>query len=105
MTLVRAIVADDLAAVRKLVVATPGLATARAEAGATRSEAAPHFLDEISHYVYAGDTALHIAAAAHQPRMVELLLKSGADVAARNRRQAEPLHYAVDGGPASSRWN
>lgn len=55
--------------------------------------------------MYEGDTALHMAAAAHQPLVVEKLLTMGANVCARNRRGAEPLHYAVDGGPRSPRWN
>jgi ankyrin repeat protein len=50
------------------------------------------FLDRIHHYAYAGDTALHIAAAAHRPATAELLLAEGADVSARNRRGAQPLH-------------
>jgi ankyrin repeat protein len=49
--------------------------------------------------VYAGDTALHIAAAAHQVALVRKLIAHGADVRARNRRGAEPLHYAANGGP------
>ena len=37
--------------------------------------------------------------------MVEKLITIGADVRARNRRGAEPLHYAVDGGPGLTAWN
>ena len=37
--------------------------------------------------------------------MVEKLITIGADVRARNRRGAEPLHYAVDGGPGLPAWN
>jgi hypothetical protein len=29
----------------------------------------------------------------------------GASVRARNRRGAEPLHYAADGNPGSAGWN
>jgi ankyrin repeat protein len=34
-----------------------------------------------------------------------LLVEVGADVGARNRRGAQPLHYAVDGVPGSPNWN
>ena len=34
-----------------------------------------------------------------------MLLSAGADVGAGNRRGAQPLHYAVDGGPGSPTWN
>ena len=37
--------------------------------------------------------------------MVEKLITIGADVRARNRRGAEPLHYAVDGEPGLPAWN
>ena len=50
----------------------------------------------IMHYLYAGDTALHMAAAAFRRPMAELLVGHGADCRARNRRGAEPLHYAAD---------
>jgi len=51
--------------------------------------------------VYVGDTALHIAAAAHHRELSKLVVAQGADVRARNRRGAEPLHYAADGSPAA----
>lgn len=46
-----------------------------------------------------------MAAAARQGRIVRELIARGADVRAKNRRGAEPLHYAVDGGPGSPVWN
>ena len=52
-----------------------------------------------------GDTALHIAAAADRREIVRKLIVIGADVRAKNRRGAEPLHYAVDGMPGSRAWN
>jgi ankyrin repeat protein len=73
--------------------------------GATRDYAKTYFLTAIHHYVYSGDTALHISAAAHQRRLAESLVVRGADVRARNRRGAEPLHYAADGGPAANGWD
>jgi ankyrin repeat protein len=75
------------------------------EQGATRLEAIDYYLDQINHYVYAGDTALHVAAASYQPALGRALTKGGADVSARNRRGAQPLHYAADGSPGSAHWN
>jgi ankyrin repeat protein len=105
LALSRAIAAHDEAAVKRLLAASPALATARLTTGATRREAAAYFLEEIRHYVYAGDSALHVAAAAHHPSLAGALLKAGADVDARNRRGAAPLHYAADGGPAAPAWD
>jgi Ankyrin repeats (many copies)/Ankyrin repeats (3 copies) len=105
MALVRAIVDDDAAAALRLLAASPVLVSARAEEGATRQAAKAYYLDEIAHYLYAGDTALHIAAAAYRLEIVRKLIAMGGDVRARNRRGAEPLHYAVDGAPGSRTWN
>ena len=69
--------------------------------GASRQGPDGYFLIAIRHYVYAGDTALHVAAAAHQRGTAELLVGKGAIVRARNRRGAEPLHYAADGSPGA----
>src|SRR5439155_21976192 len=78
--------------------AARALATTAWPAGATRQRATDFFFTAISHYLYAGDTALHLAAAAFSRPMAELLMAHGADCRARNRRGAEPLHYAADGG-------
>ena len=105
MTLVRAIVADDAATVLRLLATSESLASARAGEGATRAAATDYYLAGIGHYLYAGDTALHIAAAAYQLPVARQLLTMGADVGARNRRGAQPLHYAADGSPRSPHWN
>jgi hypothetical protein len=105
MALVRAIVAGDATAADELLAESPELATARADTGATRQAAADHYLTEIAHYLYAGDTALHLAAAGHRDDLARSLIRRGADVGARNRRGAEPLHYAADGGPGSAGWD
>jgi ankyrin repeat protein len=81
------------------------LACERAVDGATRQAAQAHYLHAIAHYVYAGDTALHIAAAAYQKDIVGDLIALGADVRASNRRGAEPIHYAADGVPGSRASN
>ncbi len=73
--------------------------------GASRQDAETYFLAAVRHHVYAGDTALHLAAAAYQPDLAEELVANGADLRARNRRGAEPLHYAADGGPDSAHWD
>ena len=83
--------------------AAPDLATRSIRIGASRQDPDTYFLVEIHHYVYAGDTALHVAAAAHQPELAKILVARGADVRARNRRGAEPLHYAADGSPGEDR--
>lgn len=99
------IASGDAETVDRLLADDPALPRAALEAGATRTDAPANFLKEIAHYVYAGDTALHVAAAAHRPAMVRELIRRGAEVAAKNRRGATPLHYAADGGPGRSAWN
>ena len=84
---------------------SPSLATAVLDVGASRDHAVPYFFDAISHYVYAGDTPLHVAGAAYRNAIARLLLAAGANVHAKNRRGAEPLHYAVDGGPGNPAWD
>ncbi|HEX4736221.1 MAG TPA: ankyrin repeat domain-containing protein [Allosphingosinicella sp.] len=103
--LMAAIASGDRPAALALVTADPRLATATLKEGATRAASTDRFLTEISHHVYAGDTALHVAAAAHSPEIARALIGLGADVAARNRRGATPLHYAADGSPGSARWD
>jgi ankyrin repeat protein len=99
-----AIAAGDPATTRTLA-ASPALATSALRTGASREDPQTYFLTAIGHYAYAGDTALHIAAAAHQRDLAEALVARGAGVAARNRRGAQPLHYAADGSPTSARWD
>jgi hypothetical protein len=102
--LVDAIVANDGALFSELMNGSPALATARFSQGATRQETGP-FIKEIGHYIYSGDTALHFAAASYRHKMVGELIKAGADVRAKNRRGAEPLHAAAFGNPGSPRWD
>ena len=80
---------------------TPELARATMTEGASRQAAKRYFLDAIGHHIYRGDTALHVAAAAHRLPVVRALLRAGADVDARNRMGAAPLHYAADGRPGA----
>ena len=94
---IRLVVAGDTDGVSRRLTAARALATTASPVGATRQQATDFFFTAISHYLYAGDTALHMAAAAHSRPMAELLMTHGADCRARNRRGAEPLHYAADG--------
>jgi hypothetical protein len=89
---------DHKAAV-DLLESTPSLATA----GLTRRE--EFFLAERRAQVYEGDTALHAAAFSYDPGMVRELITRGANIRARNRRGAEPLHAAMIGGPGPASWN
>jgi hypothetical protein len=95
---------DELEIERRLN-SSRDLARCPIHVGASREDAQTYFLAAIRHYVYAGDTALHITAAAHQRELAESLVARGADVGARNRRGAEPLHYAADGRPNAADWD
>ena len=101
LLLMRAIIRGDEAEVARLLGVSPLLAREPLAAGATRAGAADFFFEEIRHYLYAGDTPLHAAAVGFRRDTAELLIELGADVAARNRTGAEPLHYAADGGPGA----
>lgn len=103
--LVDALVAGDEAAVKKMLAASPELATARFEGGATRQSPKQHFVETIERYIYAGDTALHLAAAAYRTGTIRMLLGAGAEVHATNRRGQEALHSAAVGGPGARGWN
>ena len=104
LTLCRAIASGDGTLAVTLLSEAPALAAQALIVGASRESPSPYFLERICHYVYAGDTALHVAAAAYDVASAETLLRYGANARARNRRGAEPLHYAADGLPGSSAW-
>jgi ankyrin repeat protein len=94
-----AILDDDRPRAGELLKADPGLAT--------------RFIDEarlcqskIFHWIYVGDTALHLAVAGYRFELVRLLLAAGADPNSRtNHRQSGPLHYAADGYMTGPVWN
>lgn len=98
---VRVIVEGDLDEVSQRLTASPALATTPSDVGASRQDSSTYFFADIAHYLYAGDTALHMAAAAFRRPVAELLVAHGADCRSRNRRGAEPLHYAAD----ANRWD
>jgi Ankyrin repeats (3 copies)/Ankyrin repeat len=104
-TLLRVIAARDQRTTLQMVAESPALARMALRVGASRDDERTYYLAEIAHYAYAGDTPLHIAAAAYQRDIAEALVSRGANVRARNRRGAEPLHYATDGIPGSPSWS
>jgi ankyrin repeat protein len=100
----RLVVSGEIDDVSHRLAAHPVLATLALEKGATRLGGSDFFFTEIAHYAYAGDTALHLAAAAFNRPVASLVVAHGADCHARNRRGAQPLHYAADTnhrGPAA----
>jgi len=101
LAFVRLVVEGDIARFARFLAETPSPATMAAGVGATRQQAAPFFFTDIAHYMYAGDTALHMAAAAFRRQIAALLVARGATCRAKNRRGAEPLHYAAD----ANRWD
>ena len=94
-----AIAAGDRILARTFLDAAPTLVTARL---ARRDE---FFIAACHAQVYEGDTALHAAAFAYDCEMARELAARGADIRARNRRGAEPLHAAVMGVPGEANWN
>jgi hypothetical protein len=85
-----AIVDDDRTRVKELLKANPILAK-------SLIEEARLYQSKIVHWIYAGDTALHLAAAGHRVELVRLLLAAGADPnSAENHRHSGPLHYAAE---------
>ena len=97
LALFAAVASRDGVGVARMLDQVPGLATDPLRGGAARQDPRPCFLIPIRHHVYTGDTALHVAAAAYHRTLAETLVAQGAAVRARNRRGAEPLHYAADG--------
>jgi hypothetical protein len=98
--LVRTIVSADDAAVFALLERKPGLAKAHFEDGATRQMAKPYHIDKIGHYVYSGDTALHIAAASYREeieyRSWWLGLTRSESTTGADRRIASGAHYQTN---------
>ena len=104
LNLFQVIASGDQQKTLQVLAKSPELVRTAGTAGATRYNASAYFLKEIGHYVYPGDTALHIASAAYDLEIARELLSRGAGVRARNRRGAESLHYAADGAPGKRFW-
>ena len=105
LALFGAIASRDRTEIARRLDSSLRLASRPIRIAAGRQDAHTYFLAAIRHYVYAGDTALHLAAAGYQRELAESLVAKGADVRARNRLGAEPLHYAADGGPDADHWD
>ena len=97
--LLQAILDDDHSSVQVLLTVDTSLVSS--QVGTAR------FYDsKIFHWLYIGDTALHLAAAGYRVEIVELLLSAGADAnAATNHRLSTPLHYAADGHIIGPAWD
>lgn len=99
------IASGDSEGVSRSLQEQPELALAQMQKGASRGGEPDFFLAEIEHHVYAGHSALHVAAAAYALDAARALLAAGASISVENRRGAQPLHYAADGNPMSPRWD
>lgn len=95
--LLAAIIGADLQAVQAELERDPSLVSYRVLRDT--------FVESIPHWLYVGDTLLHLAAASLQDDISETLLRRGAAVAAINRRGASPLHYACDPRPRRGVWD
>lgn len=97
--LLEAILDDDRKRIKELLVSDADLST-----GLVRE--AKLYQSKIFHWIYVGDTALHLAAAGYRVEIVRLLLAAGADPnAATNHRRSGPLHYASDGYITGPAWD
>jgi len=98
-SLLEAILGDDRDAVRALLKKDSSLAT-QTMGGSDRLES------RIVHWIYAGDSPLHVAAAGYRVEIARMLLAAGANAgAAGNHRRSQPLHYASDGYLESPHWD
>jgi hypothetical protein len=96
--MIAAIVDNDLRAAKRLLAADAGLA--KQIFGRPKL-----YRSGVFHWIYAGDTLLHLAAAGYRVEIVRLLLAAGADPnAAGNMRKSSPLHYAADGFITGPTW-
>jgi hypothetical protein len=97
--LTSAIVENDIDAVKRLLREDRDLAT-------RQIQKAKLYQSKIFHWIYVGDTALHLAVAGYRLEIVKALLKAGADAnAAKNMRKSSPLHYAADGFITGPVWD
>ncbi len=98
-----------LEAIFEAVLAGPGevrRVLRSAPAAAANRVSGDVLIPSIPHWLYSGDSPLHLAAAALQLEAVAILLESGAVANATNRRGATALHYACDARPRTRGvWN
>ncbi len=96
---IEAILNDDRRAAKKLIDSDPILATCQ-------FQTAKLYRSRVFHWIYVGDTLLHLAAAGHRAEIASFLLAAGADPnAASNHRKSTPLHYAADGFITGPGWD
>jgi hypothetical protein len=94
-----AILEDDRERVKELLKADVELAT-------SLNGEAKLFESKIFHWIYVGDTPLHLAAAGYRVEIARNLLAAGASAnAAANHRRSGPLHYAADGYINGPDWD
>src|SRR5260221_11237577 len=94
-----AIVSDDRAKVEALLTREPSLAKCLVAKPTL-------YKSKIFHWLYAGDTALHLAAAGYRVEIIRLLLAACAEPnASANHRGSSPLHYAADGYVNVPAWD
>jgi hypothetical protein len=98
-SILAAIVEDDRATVEALLARDSSLAQCLVQK--------PRLYEAgIFHWIYAGDSPLHLAAAGYRVEIVRLLLAAGADPnVAGKHRHSTPLHYAADGYINSPMWD
>lgn len=97
--LLQAIVTDDVARAAVLILENPAVVGMRAQT-------AELILNGINHWFYAGDTALHLAAAGYRTEIAGHLLAAGGDPnVCGTHRNATPLHYAADGYIVDPHWD
>jgi hypothetical protein len=96
---ISAILEDDVSAIKKLLRANAALATQVFRTPKLYKSA-------IFHWIYVGDTLLHLAAAGYRVEIVRLVLAAGTDAnASGNMRKSSPLHYAADGFITGPAWD
>jgi len=98
-SLLEAIVGDNRRRAAALIERHPALSAAPVSEARLYESA-------IEHWLYAGDTPLHLAAAGYRVEIARLLLNAHADPdASANHRRSAPLHYAADGYTVSPAWD
>ncbi len=93
-----AVLADDVGAIASVLEGSPAAVAAISDAD--------ELVLQIPHWLYRGDTPLHLAAAGLRLEALKALLDRGAPADPVNRRGAAPLHYACDPRPSWGRsWS
>ncbi len=95
---IKAILGDDRNTVKKLLKADPSLITKQFVESIN--------YEEIVHWIYKGDTLLHLVSAGYRVEIAKMLIKAGTDVnSVKNHRKSSPLHYASDGYINHAFWD